>query len=489
MWIYIVGTCLALFLLFVCWLFFERHRAKTALAEYEKELVAKGEKFTFGELTPPMPEGENGSFEFVRLSKMLRAGSMLTLNSPPGMKFVAPGKVMVIVKEQSWPGQAKTFRWENVEADLKQNADTLTQLRRVVRMPVLRSVISYRGHSTPLPHLASSKNAAQWLSAAVLQKLHVGDVQGAIDDVEAIMMINRLSADEPILISQLVRAAISAIAMQHGWTTLHADKLSDEDLARLQRILHNIDLITPMAHSFRGERIMGRDSIGILRAGEKNLEDLQGAFSLTDEEEEAAGILSRMPYDDEMREAIHAAVIFPMWRFVWSYEDERHLLEEIQRLLAATNHGKTNRSATHVSEVAKRIKKRRGTSWSYWATDLFVGSISYGPVRAFRFHTQNELTVTAIALKRYYLRNGKYPASLDQLIPEFLETHPVDWMDGQKLRYRLEGHSFVLWSVGDNGTDEGGTPDQTYPYNLFSGPDIVWPQPASAAEVEAYKER
>ena len=70
------------------------------------------------------------------------------------------------------------------------------------------------------------------------------------------------------------------------------------------------------------------------------------------------------------------------------------------------------------------------------ATDLFVGAIANGPLRALRFHAQNELTITATALKRYHARHGKYPPNLDELVPEFLATPPVDWMDGQKLRYR-----------------------------------------------------
>jgi len=113
-------------------------------------------------------------------------------------------------------------------------------------------------------------------------------------------------------------------------------------------------------------------------------------------------------------------------------------------------------------------------------------AITKGPLRAGRYQTQCEMTIAAIALKRYQLRHGKYPKSLDELVPEFLREVPVDWMDGQKLRYRPEGDTFVLWSVGEDGKDDGGTPDQTDPYSFWEGKDLVWPQAASEAEVSAY---
>jgi len=406
------------------------------------------------------------------------------------MKLVAPGKAIVILNQQSWSssGARKSFTWEDAHADLKQNADVLAQLRQVVRSPVLRSVITYRGHSTLLPHLASSKAAAQWLSASSLYNLHSGNVTAAIDDIESIVMINRLSADEPILISQLVRVAIATIAVQHGWPILQADKVSEEQLDRLQKILRDVDLVAPMMEAFRGERVMARDTIQMLRrATDTDFQKFIETNSTMSEDDEETSAIANVPYNEEIRGAIRAAIIVPMWRFVWSYEDERHLLEEVQAIITATGKAKAQRSASPAGIAAKRIRDRRDQSWSYLATDLFVGATARGPLRAFRFQAQNELTITAIALKRYHLRHRKFPPNLDQLIPEFLAAHPIDWMDGQKLRYRLEGDSFVLWSVGDNGTDDGGTPDQTDPYNFLNGPDIVWPQPASEAEVEAHK--
>jgi hypothetical protein len=90
---------------------------------------------------------------------------------------------------------------------------------------------------------------------------------------------------------------------------------------------------------------------------------------------------------------------------------------------------------------------------------------------------------TAIALKRYQLRQGKMPTSLTALVPEYLEAVPRDLMDGQPLRYRLNADgSFVLYSVGEDAQDDGGdsrhvdSSTSQQRRDPWLGRDWVWPQ-------------
>jgi hypothetical protein len=57
-------------------------------------------------------------------------------------------------------------------------------------------------------------------------------------------------------------------------------------------------------------------------------------------------------------------------------------------------------------------------------------------------------------------RHGSWPASLDQLVPAFLPSLPVDPITGQPLHYALQSASGMplLYSVGVDGIDNGGTP-------------------------------
>ena len=61
------------------------------------------------------------------------------------------------------------------------------------------------------------------------------------------------------------------------------------------------------------------------------------------------------------------------------------------------------------------------------------------------------------ALERYRLAHGEYPATLDDLSPQFIEKIPHDLIGGEPLHYRrTEDGKFLLYSVGWNETDDGG---------------------------------
>jgi hypothetical protein len=82
--------------------------------------------------------------------------------------------------------------------------------------------------------------------------------------------------------------------------------------------------------------------------------------------------------------------------------------------------------------------------------------------------TSVNLARVAIALERYHLAHGGYPESLDALAPQFIDKLPHDIIGGQPsqspgpasqpLHYRRTADDqFVLYSVGWNETDDGGT--------------------------------
>jgi hypothetical protein len=105
--------------------------------------------------------------------------------------------------------------------------------------------------------------------------------------------------------------------------------------------------------------------------------------------------------------------------------------------------------------------------------------------------TQRSLLITAVALKRFHLKHGVYPAELAELTPNFFLQQPLDPMDGQPLRYHLKPDgTFLLYSVGEDGNDDGGDPTSTEPAtrvnkSWWRGIDAVWPSPATKEEVIA----
>jgi hypothetical protein len=111
-----------------------------------------------------------------------------------------------------------------------------------------------------------------------------------------------------------------------------------------------------------------------------------------------------------------------------------------------------------------------------------------------KVETAKQMTVTAVALKRYQLKHGTYPPGLNSLVPEFVSKVPLDPVDGQPLRYRRNADgTFLLYSVGENGKDDGGNPalkpdaeSSNYGWQNSDALDWVWPQPATEAEIQNY---
>jgi hypothetical protein len=115
--------------------------------------------------------------------------------------------------------------------------------------------------------------------------------------------------------------------------------------------------------------------------------------------------------------------------------------------------------------------------------------------RTLRMEAARRVTVNAIALKRFSLKHGQWPATLGELAPEFLSSVPIDPFDGKPLRYRPNGDgTYLLYCVGDDGVDDGGDPTSTASGSSNSywqndkARDWVWPQPATDAEIKYFYE-
>ncbi len=64
--------------------------------------------------------------------------------------------------------------------------------------------------------------------------------------------------------------------------------------------------------------------------------------------------------------------------------------------------------------------------------------------------------ILAFALAWYHRDTGRYPASLQELTPKYIDAVPMDIFSGKALIYRPAGNGYLLYSVGANGRDDGG---------------------------------
>jgi hypothetical protein len=51
---------------------------------------------------------------------------------------------------------------------------------------------------------------------------------------------------------------------------------------------------------------------------------------------------------------------------------------------------------------------------------------------------------------------SRKPTELKQLVPEYLQRVPLDPFSGRPMVYRQQGSNWLLYSVGEDGVDDGG---------------------------------
>jgi hypothetical protein len=83
----------------------------------------------------------------------------------------------------------------------------------------------------------------------------------------------------------------------------------------------------------------------------------------------------------------------------------------------------------------------------------------------------NQATI-ACALQRYWLTWGKYPETLDALIPLYLSSIPKDVVSGRPMLYQNKGDGrFILRSIGPDEVDGG---------SKAASDDWLWAFPTNA---------
>jgi len=74
------------------------------------------------------------------------------------------------------------------------------------------------------------------------------------------------------------------------------------------------------------------------------------------------------------------------------------------------------------------------------------------------FTARRRLLLAEAAVRCFWLENHRYPESLRELVPGLLRAVPADPYSETNLIYRPQAGSFLLYSVGPDGKDDGGTP-------------------------------
>jgi len=503
-------------LLPVLFLLEEHCRGKWAVERWKTRMAARGEKFEIERLVPPSPDDRDNGLPPLLLAVDQLSSSGLDAVIPPSTRFVAPGKVLLNVEQSQWRSVSSSKKAENnvtwsiLGEELNKIRGPLNDVRAALKKPRLDAHLNYdAGFFLLLPHLGRLKRTATYLSGDSLNELHDGNLEKALEDLEALLSLGRCQQDELLPISQLVRITIAQISVASTWQALHASGWTDSYLIRLQSAWQSIEFIGAMGRSLEMERAMAVRTYANARRSARDCDAiLTGLYLGTGPSPVSIKSLSELVdyignhFPDLCRKTVYA----PLWQFAWSYPDELNYLQTFQGLIEAARQGATQKSGVPAAAFSKQLESKVGrlnyyNHMRFALSSEAATSLSRCLNKSVGCETLQHLVLTAIALQRYELRYQKTASDLLALVPEFLPELPTDYMNGRPLHYQVNTNgTFRLYSVGSNQRDDGGDPtpvseqgndtlSNPSPRNptWLNGRDVIWPDRASPEEIAAYE--
>jgi hypothetical protein len=489
---------------------------KREVDDYKNSLAAAGEKLTVSELRPPRLVPELNSQEsFVRGVSLLDVGTgVLWTNAPAGMRLAAPGKA-IIASARPDVRNTSVNSWADIEAVLARDAEGLKALRQVADRPVLDFHLNYDLGLDKLPfsQFPKLREGANALSADALCSLHRGDIAQAVADTRAVLALAKGTEQEKLAITQLVRMALAGTACADTWEILQSPGVTGEQLKLLQGDWTSLDFLHAAEQSLAMERALGQASLARWRSSD---EELWRNFGLANAADKSSNRWVRL--SDRSWRATKGKSSEWLWKYSWSYSDELEALKGYQVLIESFRMVETNCPfKTAIQNQDSRLAELGFDSLTNSYGSLGLPELSDMPTlfsesvnalrgvltRVQRAEATRQLVIAAIALKRGALQTGAYPAELPALVPAYLAAAPRDPVDGKPLRYQRIGNgSFLLYSIGEDGKDNGGDPSPPaksagpggwldgYSHDTGSwlnGHDWVWPWPASENEIREYE--
>ena len=476
----------------------EHDRGRDALYHHLRVLKSEGQEMLVARLEPQHPsEKENACAELLRLGNGIDA-SLKKLDWPPILRFATPGRAIVSWRLGRWSDAGgNNDNWRDLAGQLDNAREVLDAIHAALQRPAYDSGVDYNKGFVDFQFapLTVTKNSALLLHAATLNALKNGNLAAAHGYLTDLIKLAALQHPEPLIVLQLGRQACADLAFAGTWQALQAPGWNEAQLASMQSAWTACDFPRDMAGAMEMERAMTYDYFEQLKKSWAKL------TLAADQREQPEAILG----NDLLTHGFTQWVRVPIWRFAWLDQDElmslhRQTLVERGRM-ARTNCWLNIAKLGPAEEIMPWFPAfaGQGKLSKYDRFRFLVSSSSLSVnddvvCQTLRTQLQQQMALTAIAISRYRLQEGTPPPDLSALVPKFLPTQPRDSMDGKALRYRLQpGHGFLLYSVGEDGKDDGGAAALRHDKNNYSGmwdgQDAVWPTAATDEQVAAALKR
>jgi hypothetical protein len=299
-----------------------------------------------------------------------------------------------------------------------------------------------------LPHVDAIQEVGRSLPTRAMWHLGEGRPMDSWQDILALHRIARLVAQGHTLVEQTVAIGLADRAFESTVTLLDDASLTVEQARQFQQDLVSLPPFAAMTRALYGDRLMFLDAI-VHEAG-----DRRNRGHSTSEFKRRAGLLSVVSIDWNV-----ALRMGNRWydRYVEasrlsSYAARAKAFDQIETDARRLELMKDRR---HWSTILFSRQSRSEVVASIYVSLMLPAGATLNEAEA-RTNNMLELLRLAAALARYRAEYRAYPEMLDALIPSSLSRLPVDLYNAKPFAYKRTTDGYLLYSVGENGRDDGG---------------------------------
>jgi hypothetical protein len=157
-------------------------------------------------------------------------------------------------------------------------------------------------------------------------------------------------------------------------------------------------------------------------------------------------------------------------------EEARPVIAELEKIdLARVTWEEVRRNEDRFS----RYQLRTGFNPIAWAMTRWQRwrSLQRAAVKHKRIIAHERLLAAELAVRCYQSEQGHPPVRLGQLVPKYLQRLPPDPFSAGPMIYRPHGTNWLLYSIGEDGVDDGGKPVGRSASGAVARGDIFYDSP------------
>ncbi len=341
------------------------------------------------------------------------------------------------------------------------NADALKLIHRAARKPDAEFPV-FGDDDEPvyailLPHLAPMRQFARLLSCEGKRYEHKKDLSRALDSYFAITSLaEHIHDSTAMLVDDLVAIACQGYRNAAVERCLANKPLSEENLRRvIEHYEHVLESRITLAESLEREKWCEDSMVEtMMRNPRKGLRELAQLL---------AGFGESAPLPSREQETIARLVEAHGAEMKAAYERDYAALKRWSKLPA----WKALRPGSDWDAYIDTVPKTYFFSRVLLGTAMSRAKIAYARSKA---ETGGILVVAAINL--YEKKNGRPPQSLAELEGDYISELPKDPFSGRDYVYKVRGSDWILYSVWDNLTDDGGA--GSWPHKYTKDRDLIF---------------